>query len=109
MMAPARDRHRALPNMAVIATTRLPPRPHPARCARTSSASATRARRTLTLLRRRILLQAALDLADLGFLEDQAIETNGAHAGIGLLTALDRDEWAAERERLKESAVNAAR
>ena len=47
-------------------------------------------------------VQAALDAASLGYLDDQSIGAGDAHSNVSLLTALGRDDWASERDRLQQ-------
>ncbi len=52
-------------------------------------------------------LRRALALADAGYLEDPAVESDDAHGNASLLTALPRDEWAARRTELLDDPLSA--
>ena len=52
------------------------------------------------------MLQQAIDVASPGVLEDVAKEADAAHTNTSVLTALPRDQWAAERAVLIEDPTN---
>lgn len=62
----------------------------------------------LTLAQLKTQLSNALDLASLGFLDDQRIENDAAHSHASLLTSMDRDDWAAQRVLLLTNPKNAS-
>ncbi|KAL1525325.1 hypothetical protein AB1Y20_020186 [Prymnesium parvum] len=68
----------------------------------------TAAGQPLSLDQLKTQMAAALELASLGFLDDQQVEDNPAHSNASVLTAMNRDEWAAERATLLSDRTNAA-